>query len=951
MANQEREPYVLNYPNGQRVADILKKADADYSKAEIDAKMAQKATTSDVERETQSLQNQINEIVRAPESGGDVGAEVAQARVDADGITHGTLKARLDNDQSRVTELKETLDDGIKSIATDLHYPLKVRVADIENLYDTVEVGAYYKPTEGDILDDLTIVNTSTTNKLRTVVIDVSMGGIISFPVVNGTEFPVFFLNANNEVIRVHAQTEISSGTIVELDVPDGAVGFAFVFNTEWELSMRGFVTIKITELTSESIVAKIGTINVEKPINNWDYASYRNVNGQVGSKVDLTPVGINTYNTMIVPVFAGDVFKVTGYGGMHSLWAFLDDNEILLSKAAPYETVTDKELTAEANGYLVINVHYSTDYAVSRVYNTVGTAIDAVDAIIAETGRKNLDDAVTSMATELHCPLKVKVSDIPSVYDDVKKGAYEKFELGDTLDELTFTNNSYTYKLRTALIDVSMGGIVSFPVMKGTAFPFFFLDANNKVICIYMQEELSSGTIVEVSIPVGATKFAFVYNTRQDNVMRSFLTVKPYANKNKDSIISVVMQKSLYTKYDYFDLSELFNYPKYGEGKLLEIGTCMGMTFADAINDYTGDVRNDIYYLKMDVSEYQHIYCPSIRSTTGKDGLFVNKDEVIIGSMPNSTENRVIWCAVPTGAKYIYWPINVTWEEDIFFVGLYSSLTNFIGSGGQGTAYPRLSDNEKEQILTLCDEYYNNRDRFTYFGSTRDSYAGQSCFKTVDGEKYFDLVCSTFAQFIWMGRSISDFNIDNYTPDITKEFNWGYYFEFLLAQRTYGVKKPDGTRYGMSADGLYSYNSYGTSENNQSNMHLLTASDMAQELYTFGFEIPRSQLDVGDLVFYRHPTYDDMGLQCQLQFRNISHVAVVVDTNYQNSGYMLTIECLSGEDPCIVKQSVIMADNQRALRAAFYEKRIVMCARHPHAFGKGGNVPSKITTTRGKLV
>ena len=37
MANQEREPFVLDFPNGQRVEDILKKAEADYSRAEIDA--------------------------------------------------------------------------------------------------------------------------------------------------------------------------------------------------------------------------------------------------------------------------------------------------------------------------------------------------------------------------------------------------------------------------------------------------------------------------------------------------------------------------------------------------------------------------------------------------------------------------------------------------------------------------------------------------------------------------------------------------------------------------------------------------------------------------------------------------------------------------------------------------------------------------------------------------
>lgn len=135
MANQERAPFVLDFPNGQRVEDILKKADADYTKAEIDAKMASKATTSDVERETQNLQNQINEIVRAPESGGDVSAEVAQARVDADGVTHITLKARCDSDADKTTQLMEDLSKNAEYRLNQMNNFL----ADNTTLYDLGE--------------------------------------------------------------------------------------------------------------------------------------------------------------------------------------------------------------------------------------------------------------------------------------------------------------------------------------------------------------------------------------------------------------------------------------------------------------------------------------------------------------------------------------------------------------------------------------------------------------------------------------------------------------------------------------------------------------------------------------------------------------------------------------------------------------------------------------------
>ena len=132
MANQKREPFVLDFPNGQKVEDILKKADANYSKAEIDQQMASKATMSDVERETQNLQNQINEIVRAPESGGDVGAEVYQARVDADGVMHATLKARCDSDAGKTTQLKEDLED-IDSMLFS-YVPMAIEVTQILNI-------------------------------------------------------------------------------------------------------------------------------------------------------------------------------------------------------------------------------------------------------------------------------------------------------------------------------------------------------------------------------------------------------------------------------------------------------------------------------------------------------------------------------------------------------------------------------------------------------------------------------------------------------------------------------------------------------------------------------------------------------------------------------------------------------------------------------------------------
>lgn len=93
------------FPNAKSVDSALKRA----NKAEVDInalnkEVPLKVSEADFREKTQDLQNQINNIVRAPESGGDVAAEVSQARVGFDGTSYDTLKERLDTEMSQVNE-------------------------------------------------------------------------------------------------------------------------------------------------------------------------------------------------------------------------------------------------------------------------------------------------------------------------------------------------------------------------------------------------------------------------------------------------------------------------------------------------------------------------------------------------------------------------------------------------------------------------------------------------------------------------------------------------------------------------------------------------------------------------------------------------------------------------------------------------------------------------------
>lgn len=248
-------------------------------------------------------------------------------------------------------------------------------------------------------------------------------------------------------------------------------------------------------------------------------------------------------------------------------------------------------------------------------------------------------------------------------------------------------------------------------------------------------------------------------------------------------------------------------------------------------------------------------------------------------------------------------------------------------------------------------------------------------------------LNCGLFCQMIWMGRPISDFLsgttegervLSNYAqgksgtispttaaltslPTITTKINsvlvdstgvWGYYFNFDLSKKAYGAKKSSGK--------FYNYNSYYQALSENDGLYELYpdgriplgfdgASSMAEELYRMGCEIPREEMDIGDLVFYRADDISDEDKDANVNraFRNISHVGIVYD---MVDGEPTIMECTNVyDDPYALGKINMNGDtNSEVARSAFLHNQTVMVARHPVAYGKGGNVPSKFTVYRG---
>lgn len=277
----------------------------------------------------------------------------------------------------------------------------------------------------------------------------------------------------------------------------------------------------------------------------------------------------------------------------------------------------------------------------------------------------------------------------------------------------------------------------------------------------------------------------------------------------------------------------------------------------------------------------------------------------------------------------------------------------------------PTLSTTQKENLYKLMKAYLTAASStFEYVGAARrESYATvaktntstplNGCMNSSAG-KYF-LNCGLFAQMIWMGRNISDFTSHTTAPvkTISKAFTWGYYFDFLPCRNAYGKTNTD-------TNAKYSGNTYTNAAGKQVFITFDNAASMAQELYEKGYEIPYSEADVGDMVFYRSDSIVD-GDTDQLEnasFRFITHVGLVYDITAD--GVPIILECTNAYSNKVMGKCGISKNDGAQysvtkpshpfgnVRGANLGYRNVMCARHPATFGHTGNVPSSFAAYRG---
>lgn len=276
----------------------------------------------------------------------------------------------------------------------------------------------------------------------------------------------------------------------------------------------------------------------------------------------------------------------------------------------------------------------------------------------------------------------------------------------------------------------------------------------------------------------------------------------------------------------------------------------------------------------------------------------------------------------------------------------------------------PSLTDTQKNQLISLVDDYRGIRDRFSYdYDAIRDIYAKES--DAVDGTLY-RINCGLFLQLLWMGRSAGDYPplVDDnsvspplvageYDNAITKAFDWGFYFPFAR-HAAYGLKNSSGGYFGWkkpnedSYKGSYSWNSHYSAAGDAADNYQIWdtfayAADMAEELYRLGCEVPMAEIEVGDILFFRSASLSDgdSDLYETRAFRHISHAAMLYGWSSEDLPIFVEATALT---PPIIRTSLSYSSDYDKARAANLMGRVCMVARHPAAYGKGGNVPKKIT-------
>ena len=189
-----------------------------------------------------------------------------------------------------------------------------------------------------------------------------------------------------------------------------------------------------------------------------WVSSKYLNVNFPIGTEIGNKVVSTPNYRYIQLPVEKGDTYILSGTGGGDArLYAWLDTDHKLLYKSDASLTVTNETLTAQQNGYLIVNANKNYDYSLQREHTIVATASGYSLSDFGAVGDGTTDDT-DAIQTALNYCKDVYIPSGTYVFSNtlyVKSGTTLHGDGGASVLQLadSFTLTPYTWREDSELV------------------------------------------------------------------------------------------------------------------------------------------------------------------------------------------------------------------------------------------------------------------------------------------------------------------------------------------------------------------------------------------------------------------------------------------------------------------------------------------------------------------
>lgn len=163
-----------------------------------------------------------------------------------------------------------------------------------------------------------------------------------------------------------------------------------------------------ITALKNDLAYSVYKTTDISSNYTNGGYIA---LNTGLDTLVDMTPVSSVQRAYTVIPCIAGDSFLITAGGGSAPrAWGFTDTQYILKQVAASGANPVSVTITAEQDGYLIVN------HDVTKNYSLIATQL--IKALTADEASAITEDAVESNNTNVLGFRKINYFDKNSIID-----------------------------------------------------------------------------------------------------------------------------------------------------------------------------------------------------------------------------------------------------------------------------------------------------------------------------------------------------------------------------------------------------------------------------------------------------------------------------------------------------------------------------------------------------